>query len=65
MIKGTKTRFRFKGNKIEHNLIDIFPHHVMTPDELVNFVKYHTMLKRWWEVYYNSNQPVEIIQFKF
>ncbi len=58
-------KFKLSSKGVEHNLMDLFPNHGMSPDEICDFVTYHSKLSRWWKYKYNSEQPVEIIRLSF
>jgi hypothetical protein len=57
-------KFQFKGKKVTHNAHELILENKLSVDEVCEFVNYYSKLCRWWEFYYNSNQPVEIIIFK-
>ena len=54
--------FKFKGKNVTHNANELILESKLSVDEVCELVSYYSRLSRWWEFYYNSNQPVEIIQ---
>jgi hypothetical protein len=58
-------KFRFDGKRVKHNLVDLIAIMKFSNDEIVDLTMYHLKLSRWWEFYYNSNQPAEVVRVCF
>jgi hypothetical protein len=58
-------KFRFEGKKVKHNLVEIIADTKLLNSEVVALTMYHLKLLRWWEFYYNSNQPTEVFRVCF
>lgn len=53
-------RFQFKGKQVTHDAHELILKNKLSVNEVCDLVIYHSSLSRWWEFYYNSNQPRQV-----